>query len=208
MKKAVIVIVVLALLGAGAWFFLDRREEEPSNTEPQDFPARVDESEQSANQIRYESDLTGLAFAYPDNWNVTAGADNSESSQLFTVESPLDFNEFYFCLDLYAVSATETVEFNIPDAKVAAVDTLDSGHQSVLYTINELDGLQWGVTDEAPQVGGTGFLSEITSESGYRLQVFGRFNCREDSQPDLTQEEFQNARWFHEARAIINSLEF
>lgn len=208
MKKAVIIIIMIVLAGGVAWFVLRDRGATNEQEGPKDYPVSFRESESSAGLARYESEFTDLAFAYPDNWNVTEGADNSEASQLLTVESPLDAHEFYFCLDVYVVSDAEAEDFSVPDAQIVAVDALDSGHHSVLYTVDAVAGLLWGVTDEAPQVGAQGFLSEITSDTGYRLQVFGRFSCREETKPEITAGQFQDSRWFHETTNIVNSIEF
>lgn len=212
MKKIVIFIIVIILVGAGIWYFTgnddDGEQNQVENYQPKDYPERPGDAEEAASLTQYQSSLTNLAFSHPENWNVTEGADNTADAQLLTVESPLDINEFYFCLDLNAVSAADEADFAIADAQILATETLESGHQSVIYTVEGLEGLQWGVTDETPAVGDDAFTSQITSETGDRLQVFGRFNCREEAQPDLTKEQFQDARWFQEAKAIINSLEF
>src|SRR5690606_34832016 len=110
-KKLVIILVVLALIGGAIWFLFfkggDEGDEIPADQEQrqaQDFPARFDESGAAASATGYESEFSGLKFSYPENWNVTKGADNSEESQLLTVESPLDENEFYFCVDMNVTS--------------------------------------------------------------------------------------------------------
>lgn len=211
MKKAILLIIGLAGAGLLLWFFVINRGSDDSDvqsSQPQDFPAPFSESEPAASQAQYTSELSGLAFSYPSNWNVTEGIDNSAESELLTVESPMDINEFYFCLDINRVGSSVTDSFAISGANVIATETLQSGHQAVAYTVGTLDGIQWGITNESPAVGSDGFASEISNPSGERLQVLGRFNCREDNKPDLTKQEFQDARWLHEARDMINSLTF
>lgn len=212
MKKAFVFILILILAGAGAWFFFLRDsgdgQDDTAQYVPKDYPERLGDAEPTANATQYQSSLSSLAFEYPENWNVTESTDNSDNAQLLTVESPLDINRFYFCLDINAVSPSEPVDFSISEAQVKAVEALEPGHQSVIYSVEDLNGLLWGVTDEMPQVGNEGFSGEIVGASGSRMQIFGRFNCREDNRPDLSIEEFQNARWFKEAQGIVNSLEF
>lgn len=210
MKKAFIVLGIV-LIGALGWFYFNRGGDEPSQpvvTEPQDFPAPFDDSTATAELAKYESDFGSLAFDYPSNWNVTEAADNSADFQLLTVESPLDINEFYFCLDLTLLGSGSEESFTISDAEVLAVDELGNDRKSVIYNVDGLDNLHWGVTEDAVKVGDKTFTSEVSNPSGERLQLFGRFDCRSTDNLELTKDEFQNSRWLHEAKTIVNSLEF
>ncbi|MDZ7786107.1 MAG: hypothetical protein U5L95_03230 [Candidatus Saccharibacteria bacterium] len=213
MKKLLVIIGVI-IVGAAIWFIIwgfPGDEQQPAQTEPtqpQDFPARVDESGETAELTRFESEFSDLTFTYPNNWNVTEGADNSEEDQLLTVESPLDENEFYFCLDLHVVTDTADASFAIDDAEILATETLENGDQSVIYQLEGLSSLQWGVSTETVNEGDESFVSRIDGASGAQAAVFGRFDCRETESEDIEVDEFQNARWFHEANDIVQSLSF
>lgn len=208
MKKTLIILILAILIGAGIWWFFinDREDDQADVAGPQDFPA-VYEVGDTAPTERYESPFTNLAFSYPNNWNVLEGAENSAEGQLVTAESPLDENEFYFCLDFNIVSDESAAAFAITDAEVLAVNPLDSGYTSVIYRVEGLDGLQWGVTSEDVAIGDSTFTSEIANGSSY-TQVYGRFDCRATNKRGISLDEFQNSRWFHEAQGIVNSLEF
>jgi hypothetical protein len=208
MKKILLIGAVL-LAGFLAWFFVIRDDSPDTavqQTEPQDFPAQYDESVTAVAQTQYSSEFGNLAFAYPSNWTVVERSDNTEDSQLLTVESPLDQNEFYFCLDLYQVGDGAAEDFTVTDADIRVVEQLQHNRHAVIYNVAGLDGLYWGATQETPQVGGTSFVNEIPSQPGYRLQTYGRFNCRETEPPRISTDEFRNSRWLHEAAAIVDTL--
>lgn len=209
MKKFLIVLVVLIVLGGLGWFFFLRGDDEPVQEETaqkQNYPVQFDQSSTPVAKTTYASPFQNLSFDYPNNWNVVEGADNSEEKQLLTVESPQDTNEFYFCIDLNLVNPDAEDDFTTKDAQVIASEQLDSGNYAITYKIKDLERLYWGVTSNAVEVGATSFASEISGESG-RLQVLGRFNCRETTNVDFSAEHFKNSQWLHEAKAIINSLD-
>lgn len=209
MKKFLIVLIILIILGGLGWFFFLRGDDEPDQDEvaqKQNFPVQFDQSIPTAEKATYTSPFQNLSFDYPNNWNVVEGAENSEEQQLLTVESPQDTNEFYFCLDLNLVSSDAEDDFTATDVQVFASEQLDSGNHAITYKMKDASGLYWGVTKSAVEVGATTFASEISGDSG-RLQAFGRFNCRETQKTDISTEQFQNSQWLQEAKAIVNSLD-
>lgn len=211
MKKGLIILVAALLVGILGWFLIVQRGNEPAtveNMEPQDFPARYDEVESPYELTQYTSEFGNLSFEYPENWSVVEGGENTADEQLLTVESPLDQNEFYFCLDIYRVGAASVEDFTITDADILATKQLQDSRNSVTYDVEELDGLYWGVTEETPQTGDNSFVNEISNQSGERLQSFGRFNCRETENRSISVEEFSDSRWLHEAEAMMESLDF
>lgn len=212
MKKFWIILVVIIVLGAAGWFFFLRDDgqegTQDEQTQKQDFPLQYDAGATPTELTGYESAFDNLSFQYPNNWNVVESAENSEEEQLITVESPMDTNEFYFCLDFNMFGAGIDNDFTTSDAQVVASNQLESGRYAVIYTLNEIEGMYWSVVDSNIEVGATTFANEMVSDSGARLQAFGRFNCRDTTKADLSVEEMQNSQWLHEAEAIVNSLEF
>lgn len=209
MKKFLIVLVIIIVLGAAGWFFFLRGEDEEAAevVEKQNFPVQNDGSTTPAATTEFASPFNNLSFSHPNNWNVVESSENTADEQLITVESPLDTNEFYFCLDLNMLSTGIEGNFTATDSKVISSEQLESDRHAITYTINDLDGIYWSVTDSAVEVGATTFPNDLTSDTG-RLQVFGRFNCREETKTDFNTEHFQNSQWLYEAEAIINSLKF
>lgn len=206
--KSFLIIAGLVILGALIWFFVIDNDEEPVPVEQQDFPVRLDESTSTAEPASFQSENGNLSFQYPDTWNVTPAAGNDDASQLFTVESPLDANEFYFCLDLNRVSAGNDVNFATTDAELTDIEVLENERVSVLFRIDGVDGMLWSVTDDAPELSDSEFDNELGNQAGDRLQILGRFNCRDEQKPDISVDEFKASRWFNEAKTLINSLDF
>jgi len=210
MKKFLIVLVILIILGGLGWFFFLRGDDEPATeqeAQKQNFPVQFDASVQPTEKATYNSPFDNLSFDYPNNWITVEADGNSEAAQLLTVESPQDTNEFYFCLDFNMLSNGAEGDFTATDSDVVSSKQLESGRYAVIYTIKDLEGFYWSVTDTAVEVGATNFPNELTSDSG-RLQVFGRFNCRETQKVDFSQEHFQNSQWLREAESIINTIKF
>lgn len=209
MKKFLIVLLIIIVLGAAGWFFFLRgdNEEPEQTTEKQNFPVQHDGPHEHVESATFTSPFNNLSFQHPNNWNVVKSSENTADEQLITVESPLDTNEFYFCLDLNLLTTGIEGDFTATDSKVISSRQLESGRHAITYTINDLDGLYWSVTDSAVDVGATTFPNELTGQAG-RMQVFGRFNCREETKTDFSADHFQNSQWLNEAEAIVNSLEF
>jgi hypothetical protein len=209
MKKFLIVLVIIIVLGAAGWFFFLRGDDEvPEQTaEKQNFPVQHADPHEHVESVAFTSPFNNLSFQHPNNWNVVESSENTADEQLITVESLLDTNEFYFCLDLNMLATGIEGDFTATDSKVISSKQLESGRHAITYTINDLDGIYWSITDNAIEVGATTFPNELTGQSG-RMQVFGRFNCREETKTEFSVEHFQNSQWLNEAEAIVNSLEF
>jgi len=210
-------IVIISL--AGIWLLAADSDEAaeqtptPDNNTPTE-PEVHDPSAAPADTLAYTSQFNdGLSLNYPVNWNVTDGDANSADQQLVTFESPIDGGGFYFCLDLTEVSPASQLDFGVSMAAISAIDGFSAAGigqdlHSVIFEINDNPARLWALADSEPQMSDTRFSAQISNPAGRRLQTLGRFNCRDEQPPALTLEQFQNSRWFNEARAIALSLTY
>lgn len=218
MKNYLIVGLVVLLGLAGIWFLAENSEdhagqqevqEDEQPTEPEAFNAGVDASELDT----YTSPNTALSLSYPQTWSITESPDNNAQEELITLESPVDANGFYFCLDLNGRHGLADVdgfsEFTIEDVSIESINRLNDEIESVIFRIDGVDGLLWGASDSATSESDSSLTNTLAGDNGSSLvQVTGRFNCREIDKPDLSSEIFTNSRLFKEASAIVESLSF
>lgn len=218
MKNYLIVGGIIVISLVGIWL-LAAGSENPEDISTPDqsanpgVPQRFDETAASPDKTAYTSPYNpGLSFSYPQDWHITEGPDNSTAKQLVTFESPKDVNDFYFCLDMTEVDAASSLDLQSKMTDILAVDSfmatgVGKALSSVLFTV-EGSTLLWSVADTTPSLSDSAFDNQITNPAGRRLQILGRFNCRESQSSEISTVQFEESLWFHQARDIVLSLSY
>lgn len=218
MKWLAIVVGVLLLGFLGYW--LIELRDEPAEPTPTADPNQLGEAPeaQTAEAVTptlsdYELEYGNLAFKYPSEWNLVPGADNDDDFQVITIESPKDNEGYYYCIDFNEYGPGQEADLEASDMSVLSTEALSAAGvgkplSSVVYSLDTSNVLISALIDSQTEVGATTLEHSITNASGRQLQVFGRFNCREEQLPALTLEQFQNARLFDESLAIYLNLNY
>lgn len=221
MKKGLIVglvILVLAAAGGGVWYFFLR---DKSSQASQDT-ANVDKSApvpyKSSDDITYEEYSStynpNLKVRYPSDWIVAEGEDNSADLQIITFESGQDLNEFYFCMNFDEYAADDMSHLTIPDVEIVSVEPfategIPSGLSLVTFKSTKApNDYQLALTDTPPAMDATIFTAQVTSAGGRRVQIWGRFNCREAARPSFSLDQFNNSQLVHDATGVLKSLQY
>lgn len=218
MKKWIIAGVVLLLAGGGVWYFVIRKDSAAEEQQAQTVDTSKPEAYNSKENVSFDSYTSefnpNLKLRYPSDWIVAEGEDNSADYQVITFESGQDANTFYMCMNMDDYAADDKSILNFSDVNVVAVEPFKTeGQKDGLYlvtfsTVKSPNNFQLALTDIQPEIGATEFTGQITSASGRRLQVWGRFNCREEARPSITQEQFANSQLVNEAKSVLASLQF
>ncbi|MCA9333599.1 hypothetical protein KC963_00970 [Candidatus Saccharibacteria bacterium] len=218
MKKLLIIGLVVLAVAAGVWWFVLRGDSSNDTQASQDADTSIPQAYKATDDVSFDSYTSefnpNLKLRYPSSWIVAEGEANTADFQVITLESGQDLNGFYMCMNMDDYAADDKSDLSIPDIQVVAVEPFKTeGIKDGLYLVTFKrtkypNDYQFGLTDVAPEVGANVFTDQITSDSGRRLQVWGRFNCRETERPSMTQEQFDNSQLFHEAKSVLASLQF
>ena len=218
MKKALIVLAIILLASISVWYFVIRDTSQSEDIdETADTTIPVAYSPGKILQFdTFSSEFNPvLSLRYINTWVIAEGADNSADLQIITLESPQDTHEFYFCLNIDDYASDDVSDLSIGNIQVVSVEpfaTEGAGKDLYFVTFKSdtaPNDFQIGLTDTPPVVGDSSFVDQITSDStDRRLQVWGRFNCREDVRPDITLDQFNNSQLLNEASATLASLKY
>lgn len=219
MKKWMLILLAMVVLAGGLFWARSSRGDETAEQDiiATDIPVPTQKGATVPELVGFEADFGNLTTKYPKTSVVETGANNNDDLQIITIESEQDANEFYFCVNLDEYAAGNNQDLSMPMLEVVKVESFPvNGINKNLYLVTfkntrenaSENDYQWALTENQPQVGDVKFVGEITNGVGRRLQVWGRFNCREDERPDIEVEDFNNSKLQQEARLILTNLNY
>lgn len=216
MKKVIIALVILIVVAMGGLAIFKSQKANKVKVATPDTSTPV-KSKQGAppTLADYKFQFGNLAFKYPEDWNLVKGESNTDASQIVTIESPMDAHKFYYCIDFNEYNATSAgnTDFSVKDAQILEVTDLRSegiGKPLKLVTYQLMSGRTLTTVTDDLQVAPArkDFLQSITNPVGRKLQLFGRFNCREKTPPQMRLEDYKNSQVYQDGVQVFQHLSF
>lgn len=216
MRKAIIALLIIAAIVAGWLIILKPNKADAPKVE------KTDTSKPVAARQGVQAELTNHSFQfgnfalkYPNDWNLVEGESNADTSQIVTLESPMDAHKFYYCIDFneYNAMSAVNVDFSVKDVQILEVADLTSegiGKPLKLVTYQLPSGRIFTTVTDDLQVSSAvkEFMQSITNPAGRKVQIFGRFNCREKTPPPIKLEDYKNSQVYQDGFRVFQNLSF
>lgn len=208
-----IALTMVLILIAG--YLLFKPDKSPTIEENKQIIPIAKNSETKTEFKDYSFDFGNLKIQYPSTWNLVEGANNDEDSHIVTIESLMDVNKFYYCIDFneYSAKSSKDVDFSVKDAKIFSVEDFSSkGISKPLKKVNYQ--LKSGLImttisdDDTITNKSTVFDQSITNPSGRKLQIFGRFNCRDKERPEISYDDYSNSQVYDEGLQALLRISY
>ncbi len=216
MKNFALILVGLLIVAAGWIIFFkpDDKPTTPKQTANTQIPVpKTGDLNIAFTDFKFNSG--NFSFQYPKDWNKVEGEDNSDESQIVTLESPMDANKFYYCIDFneYSPAGAAKADFKAKDVDVLEVaDHAASGISKplklVTYKLPSGRILTTVTDDLSVTTEATEFKQSITNPYGRMVQLFGRYNCREEKPVQFSLNDYKSGEVYNEGLQIFLKLSY
>jgi hypothetical protein len=218
MKKLLFALLALVVLSVG-WFILIRpgsKVEAPASEQSADtnIPVKFQPGG-DLKLVDHNLSFGNFGFSYPEKWNLVEGANNSDKAQIITLESPMDAHEFYYCIDFNEYSAAQAgaVDFTAKDIEILETEDFTAtgiGKPLKLVTYRTSNGMiLTTVTDDLTATKEKRqFQQSIVNPAGRTVQLFGRYNCRDENRPTLMPADYLDGQVYKDGYQILQKLKY